>query len=63
MELKVPMCGRSCESMLLLASHDVEVIRQGLCCIKSRKSIMFYIWRVGGYLVSIAMEKYVYSCL
>jgi hypothetical protein len=33
MELKVPMCGRSFESPLFLASHDVDVIRPELCCV------------------------------
>jgi hypothetical protein len=34
MELKVPMCGRSFESTLFLASHGVAVIRQELCCVE-----------------------------
>jgi hypothetical protein len=34
MELKVPMCGRSFESTLFLASHDVDVIRPELCCLE-----------------------------
>jgi hypothetical protein len=34
MELKVPMCGKSFESTLLLASHDGDVIRPELCCVK-----------------------------
>jgi hypothetical protein len=34
MELKVPICGRSLESTLLLASHDVDVIRRELCCVE-----------------------------
>jgi hypothetical protein len=33
MELKVPMYGRSFESTLFLASHDVDVIRPELCCV------------------------------
>jgi ribosomal protein S27AE len=63
-ELKVQICGRSCESTLFLASHDVEVIRPELFCIKSRKSIVFYIWGGGGgYLVYIAMEYCDYLCI
>jgi hypothetical protein len=34
MELKVPMCARSFESTLFLASHDVDVIRPELCCVE-----------------------------
>jgi hypothetical protein len=32
-ELKIPMCGRSFESTLFLASHDVNVIPPELCCV------------------------------
>jgi hypothetical protein len=32
MELKAPMCARSLESTLFLASHDVDVIGPELCC-------------------------------
>jgi hypothetical protein len=34
MELKVPMCGKSFESTLFLASYDVDVIRPELCCVE-----------------------------
>jgi hypothetical protein len=34
MELKAPICGRSFESMLLLASHDVNIIRPELYCVE-----------------------------
>jgi hypothetical protein len=34
MELKVPMCGRSFESTLCLASHDVDVIHPELCFVE-----------------------------
>jgi hypothetical protein len=33
MELKVLMCGRSFESTLFLASHDVNVALPELCCV------------------------------
>jgi hypothetical protein len=44
MELLVPMCGRSFEYTLFLASHDVDVIHRVLCCVESRISIVYYIW-------------------
>jgi hypothetical protein len=34
MESKAPMCGRSFEFTLFLASHDVDVIRPELCCVE-----------------------------
>jgi hypothetical protein len=33
MDQKVPMCGRSFESTLFLAFHDVDVFRPELCCV------------------------------
>jgi hypothetical protein len=33
-ELMVLMCGRSFESMLFLATHDVDVIRPELCYVE-----------------------------
>jgi hypothetical protein len=34
MVLKVPMCARSFESALFLASHDVDTIRPESCCVE-----------------------------
>jgi hypothetical protein len=34
MELKDPMCGRSFESTLFSASHDVDIFRPELCCVE-----------------------------
>jgi hypothetical protein len=32
MDLKVPMCSRSSESTVFIASHDVDIFRPDLCC-------------------------------
>jgi hypothetical protein len=42
------MCGRSFESMLFLASNDVDVICPELCCVESRKKYrVLHFWGGG----------------
>jgi hypothetical protein len=43
-ELKVSKYGRSIESTLFLASHDVDFIRPELCCAESIKIIVYYMF-------------------
>jgi hypothetical protein len=54
MELTVSVYDRSFVSTLLLVSREVYVIRPELCCVESRKSIVYYVyfWGVGFFGIS-----------